>query len=294
MAASDVKSIELIDRSGRKRQLTLRSLASQEDYDRCLTLEKKTWGPDFSECVPTSMLMINQKVGGISAGAFAEDGSMAALIYGLTGFYQSRPSHWSHIMAVAEEYKNLGLGIEMKRYQRECLLAAGVDHMRWTYDPLESRNAHLNLNRLGALPVEYVHDIYGPGDSSGLHAGIGTDRFIVYWDLTGERTRDILADGGLRVDREWWSLVPVINIDGSGHPLRAHFELPAEAAVRVAVPDNIQAAKQGGPDAGMHWRSCTRRALAGYMGRGYKVCNFFRDPSGGLSYYGLTREEERP
>jgi len=278
MSGHDSKRIELRDAAGRSHVLILRPLATQDDYERCLALEKVTWGQQFSECVPTSMLMINQKVGGITAGAFTEDGTMAALIYGLAGFYKGRPSHWSHIMAVAAAYKDLGLGIQMKRYQRECLLAAGVDHMRWTYDPLESRNAHLNLNRLGARPIDYVQDIYGPGDTSGLHAGIGTDRFIVYWDLLSERSLALLNDERPAHDLQRWQRAPVVNADASGTPLPGLFEMPDADAVRVAVPANIQAAKLAGPAAGKRWRACARPALAGYIGMGYTDRDFYPDP----------------
>ena len=86
----------------KKLKICIRSLRNQEDYDRFIELERVTWGQDFAECVPASMLMINQKVGGLSGGAFTETGEMVGLIYGLTGYKQGHVSHWSHMMAVSE------------------------------------------------------------------------------------------------------------------------------------------------------------------------------------------------
>ena len=87
------------------------------------------------------------------------------------------------------------MGWALKAYQREVLLERGITTMFWTFDPLESRNAHLNLNKLGAVADEYVQDMYGQTDSP-LHRGIGTDRFIPRWDLSSEAVADRMAGDG--------------------------------------------------------------------------------------------------
>src|SRR6201999_2681869 len=106
--------------------------------------------------------------------------------FGLTGVRGGRLVHWSHMLAVAPGARDLGLGTRLKLFQRDLLRELGVLSVLWTYDPLEARNAHLNLNRLGAEVVEYVEDMYAGEMGSDLAEGIGTDRFIVDWRIDGE------------------------------------------------------------------------------------------------------------
>src|SRR5437667_12360654 len=100
--------------------------------------------------------------------------------------------HWSHMLAVRERARDAGLGIRLKLYQRELLLKNGVDTARWTFDPLVAKNAHINLNRLGAVVVEHVENMYGESNST-LHAGLGTDRFVVEWRLADKRVARVIA-----------------------------------------------------------------------------------------------------
>ncbi|HYO12137.1 MAG TPA: GNAT family N-acetyltransferase, partial [Thermoanaerobaculia bacterium] len=115
--------------------LTFRPLSSLPDYEACIELQRMTWGRDFSDVVPLSILKIVQKVGGIAAGAFAPDGRMLGFIFGVTGVRDGRPLHWSHMLAVDPEARDLGLGTRLKLYQRELLVQSGVEEMQWTYDP---------------------------------------------------------------------------------------------------------------------------------------------------------------
>ena len=141
--------------------IELRSLNSDADYEAAIDLQRQTWGTRFEDTVPSTILMISQKMSGVLVGAFDEDGRMLGFLYGLSGFRYGRRAHWSHMLAVAREARGRGLGRELKVFQRELLLPLGVETVYWTYDPLVARNANLNLNRLGALPVEYVVHMYG-------------------------------------------------------------------------------------------------------------------------------------
>src|SRR5205085_3600896 len=136
-----------------------------------------TWGESFAEAVPGSILKICQKVGGVAAGAFEVGGEerLLGFVFGLTGVRHGRLAHWSHMLAVLPEARDLGLGTRLKLYQRDLLLPLGVESVLWTFDPLEARNAHLNLNRLGAEVLEYVEDMYAGELGSELSKGIGTD-----------------------------------------------------------------------------------------------------------------------
>ncbi len=157
--------------------ITLRSLERLHDFEACVELQRETWGRDFSSCVPAPVLMVAQKIGGVTAGAFDADERLVGFVFGITGYTGGRPLHWSHMLAVREDARDAGLGIKLKMYQRELLLQQGVDTARWTFDPLVAKNAHINLNRLGAVVVEHVENMYGDSNST-LHAGLGTDRFV--------------------------------------------------------------------------------------------------------------------
>jgi predicted GNAT superfamily acetyltransferase len=266
--------------------LTFRPFSSLADYAACVELQRETWGRDFSDVVPLSILKITQKAGGIAAGAFSAQGHLLAFVYGLTGFVDGRPFHWSHMLAVAPAARDLGLGTRLKLYQRDLLLPAGVEEVRWTFDPLEARNAHLNLNHLGAEVAEYVEDMYEGEEGSELFAGIGTDRFILSWKIAGARVEGALADhraGAAEPFRE----APVVNPGGEVRELTDH------PRVRIEIPESIQARKAGRPDEAAAWRQSTRRAFEEYLARGYRVETFYREPAGDAErrcFYGLERD----
>ena len=146
--------------------VTLRSLETLADFEACVELQRETWGRDFSGCVPASVLMVVHKVGGVTAGAFDEDGHLVGFVFGITGYTDGRPLHWSHMLAVREGARGSGVGVRLKLYQRELLLAGGVHTARWTFDPLVAKNAHVNLNRLGAIVTDYVENMYGDSNSA--------------------------------------------------------------------------------------------------------------------------------
>lgn len=268
--------------NGQPPEVALRPLESAEDYRACVELQRITWGRDFSDLVPASILKISQKVGGIAAGAFAPDGRMLGFVWGLTGIRDRRPFHWSHMLAVAPEGRDLGLGTRLKLFQRELLLPLGVEEVEWTYDPLEARNAHLNLNRLGAEVKEYVEEMYADEMGSELARGIGTDRFIVCWKIASPRVEEAVA-GGLRVDPERFRDAPIVGLEAAeeGSPL------PDASRVRVEIPESIQDVKGEDIERAAAWRAATRRAFQHYFGRGCRVEAYIRD--GDRRFYGLTR-----
>jgi predicted GNAT superfamily acetyltransferase len=226
--------------------------------------------------------------------------------------------HWSHMLAVAPGARDLRLGTRLKLYQRELLLALGVEEVEWTYDPLEARNAHLNFNLLGAEAVEYVEDMYEGEMGSELARGLGTDRFIVLWRLADERARAAAARaaggssgapaaqapapaavGGAAADAvpgspaavaaARFAAAPIVDAAPAtpaapaGAGLAA---LPEAPRVRIEVPARIQDFKDREPARALAYRHGTRRAFETYLARGYRVTSFYRD-SDGRCFYGV-------
>lgn len=263
----------------------LRPLSTPEDRAACQELQRETWGRPFSELVPGSLLQVAQKVGGVAAGAFGPDGALLGFVFGLTGVRAGRLVHWSHMLAVHPGARDLGLGRRLKLYQRELLLPLGVEAVLWTYDPLEARNAHLNLMRLGAEVEEYVEEMYAGEMESELARGIGTDRFVLAWRIGGERVARALAgDGrGLAGEAERFRDAPVLNPEGA---LPAHLDrrLAGAGRLRVEVPATIQSLKAERPEEARAWRLGTRRALAEALSHGYRVAAFLRAGDGRCYY----------
>jgi predicted GNAT superfamily acetyltransferase len=260
--------------------LTFRQLSSLADYQACVELQRATWGRSFSDVVPLSLLKVTQKAGGIAAGAFSPRGDLLAFVYGLTGFVDHRPFHWSHMLAVDREARDLGLGTRLKLYQRDLLLPMGVEEVRWTFDPLEARNAHLNFNHLGAEVAEYVENMYEGEEGSELFEEIGTDRFILSWKIASPRVERALADQRAG-SAEPFHGAPVVN------PGAAAGDLPEAPHVRIEIPESIQDLKAERPGSGAAWRESTRRAFQRYLGLGYRVEAFYRDAEERRCWYGL-------
>ena len=163
--------------------MKIRPFESHEDRAQCVALQQLTWGSDFTEKVPAAMLLVAQKLGGVCAGAFDDDGQMRGFVFGVTGLRDGKIVHWSDMLAVHPDAQGQKLGEQLKEFQRAQCRELGISTIYWTYDPLVARNAHLNLNRMGARVDEFVVAMYGEGTNSPLQGDMPTDRFIVSWPV---------------------------------------------------------------------------------------------------------------
>ncbi|NUO63263.1 MAG: hypothetical protein HOQ34_06815 [Gemmatimonadaceae bacterium] len=247
-------------------RITIRPLRTDAELHSCVELQKLTWGADYDEFVPPSILTVAQKIGGVAAGAFDERDAMLGFVFGMAGVREGKIIHWSDMLAVRPAARDRGIGRRLQEFQREAARASGAESMYWSYDPLVARNAHLNFNRLGVRVAEYVEDMYG-SSASELHRGLGTDRFIVAWPLNaGVRGQ---ADG-TAVDAvpDAWRLAPVVpdepGISGATQP----------AVLRVEIPSDIVKLRDARPDEAARWRASTRTAFQWAMANGYDVVRF--------------------
>ena len=264
--------------------IAIRAIESPRDLDACLHLQEMTWGKDFSELVPPGILKIVQKVGGIAAGAFDESDELVGFVFGISGVRNHKPAHWSHMLAVVPGHMNAGLGHKLKEYQRRRLLELEIGRMYWTFDPLVARNAHFNINRLGVSIEQYVEDMYGEGDRGKLDSIIGTDRFIADWDLLGGNPRKpiLIPD----------SFETVNSVFGDGRPSPSTVRVTDDTPILVEIPEDIGDVKLDSPTEAKAWRKNTRNALGTYLGRGYRVTGFARQPDTHRCMYELRKEAD--
>jgi predicted GNAT superfamily acetyltransferase len=259
--------------------LDVRPVASLAEYRACAALQAEVWGEDF-ECVPASVLQVATYVGGICLGAFLPDGELCGLVFGLSGTQDGKPMHWSHLLAVRESARNLGVGRVLKERQRELLASRGIPEMRWSFDPMIVKNAHLNLNRLGARVVRYVPDMYGITESP-LHHGLATDRLVVAWPTSGASApRESSAPP---------APAPILTAEPQPDDdvLTPGDRTPA--SVWIEVPADFQKLLATSPRAARAWHAAVREHFLWALGHGYIVTRFHRDAITSRCFYVLER-----
>jgi predicted GNAT superfamily acetyltransferase len=253
----------------------IRPLATHDERAEAVRIQEETWGATFSERIPAAMLLVAEETGGIAAAAFSPDGRMLGFIFGVSGVRGGALVHWSDMLAVRAEAQGRRLGEALKRYQRDRCRALGVDAMYWTYDPFVARNAHINLNILGAAVDEFVPDMYGAVTNSPMHGSLGTDRFIVRWAVRDEPA-PMSADPVM--------LSGAVAVGGSPRDVAADASLPAAPLVTVRIPRDYQALLSGDVAMAKAWRVSARRAFAHYLALGYRVTAFVSGGAGDATY----------
>ena len=159
--------------------LELRRCHGIEDFRACVLLQKEVWNFSDAELVPLRMFVVADKVGGQVMGAF-EGNSMVGFALSVPGTRSGHIYLHSHMLAVRKDYRNAGLGRRLKLMQREDALSRGIELIEWTFDPLEIKNAYLNIEKLGSIARRYNINQYGI-TSSPLQGGLPSDRLIAEW-----------------------------------------------------------------------------------------------------------------
>lgn len=273
--------------------LSIRPLTTVAELRACEVLQRQVWAlPDALEIVPSHLLVTVERNGGLLLGAF--DGErLAGFVFGFPGFSPNgKLKHCSHMMGVAPGYQGRGVGYRLKLAQREAVLEQGIDLVTWTYDPLESRNAYLNIHKLGCVCRTYVRDYYGPL-SDGLSAGLPTDRFQVEWWIGSERVRRrLVGESSPRLaDAVAQANDTERTTGGSLAPGRGNLGLD-DRTIRWEIPADYQVLKAADPALALDWRLAVRGLSEAYFAAGYTVVDFVHDrtPNGGRSYYILTAD----
>jgi predicted GNAT superfamily acetyltransferase len=172
-------------------KVTIRPCHTIEEFEEMVELEFRVWEFGERDVVPSQMYVVAAKIGGQIFGAFVED-KMAGFALAYPGIRDGQPYLHSHMAAVLPKFRDVGIGRMLKLAQRDDALSRGISLIEWTFDPLQPRNAHFNLCRLGVVARRYLIDVYGH-TSSPLHAGLPTDRLVAAWHLDSQRVADVLA-----------------------------------------------------------------------------------------------------
>lgn len=271
----------------------LRDLHTIDEYRQVVDLEREIWGyTDVSDLITLPVFIITMKRGGILIGAFDESERMVGFVFSLVGIKEGRITHWSHMLGVLPDYRSSGLGRQLKLAQRERALAAGVDLIEWTFDPMQAVNAHLNFTRLGVVSDEYCRNVYGESTST-LHRGTPTDRLIVQWNIREphvERRLDPVSAIHLRAPEA--VAAPVINhttmVGGRLATTSLDLGIQAERAW-LEIPVAFTELQQETPALALEWRMRTREAFEAYLSRGYRVIDFVLDRGNSRGRYLLSR-----
>ena len=176
--------------------LTIRKCSSLEEMRACFALQREVWNFSDAELVPVRLFVVADKIGGQVVGAFDKE-NLVGFALAIPGLRNGHAYLHSQMLAVRREYRNAGLGRRLKLFQRDEALGRGIELMEWTFDPLEIKNAYLNIEKLGAIARRYNVNQYGV-TSSPLQGGLPSDRLIAEWWMKSERVKTVLAGGRRR------------------------------------------------------------------------------------------------
>jgi len=174
-------------------RLTIRKCESLEEMQAAFALQKEVWKFTDAELVPIRIFVLASKIGGHVIGAFDRN-EMVSFALAIPGNRNAHSFLYSHMLAVRQQYRNVGLGRRMKLFQRDDAIARGFELMEWTFDPLEIKNAYLNLEKLGAIARRYNTNQYGI-TTSPLQGGLPSDRLVAEWWLKSRRVEKVLGEG---------------------------------------------------------------------------------------------------
>jgi predicted GNAT superfamily acetyltransferase len=176
----------------------IREVLSIEEYDACIELQRAVFGLPDLEISPRRHLIVSRQAGGWTLGAF-DEGRLVGFVHHLAAVRGDEIFGYSHMMAVAADYQNRGVGAQLKWAQRARAVSEGRDFIKWTFEPLRARNAHFNLNRLGVVVREYAVNFYGtdyvtnPAEKAAGATGMDSDRLFASWELRSPRVEALAA-----------------------------------------------------------------------------------------------------
>ncbi|MDN7228116.1 GNAT family N-acetyltransferase [Planococcus sp. N064] len=268
------------------KDITLRKLESNADMRLIQQLERDVW--DMSP-VPTHQTFTASKNGGILVGAFDGE-ALVGYCYGFAGFKDGKTYLCSHMMGILPAYQSMGIGKRLKLEQRSIAKQMGYDLITWTFDPLESRNAHLNTSKLFGISRTYIEDCYGEMDD-GLNRGLPTDRLQIEWWISSGR-----VEGSWTPEVDEYRNPFDISRSSLGFPVLQlpENDLPQGAeGYEVPVPQDFQTIKKQEPGLALDWRMKIRSVFQYLFEAGFAVTGV-RKAEAGVHYYQFVPTDTIP
>lgn len=283
----------------------IRPLKTLDDFHAAEEVQRAAWDSDDIDIAPLHIMLTIAKSGGVALGAFAQD-QLVGFVLGFLGtsnrYGAEAPAvvqlkHCSHMLGILPDWQNRGVGYALKVAQREAVLNQGLRLMTWTYDPLESKNARLNIAKLGAVCNTYIVDLYGELNDD-LNRGLATDRFQVDWWIAARRieTRLTRQRPPLKLQHYLDVGTPIVNPaqwDAGELPLCPEpIELPAADRFLVEFPADFQRIKRAAGQLAVAWRLHLRSICTQAFSSGYTVIDYVHEAGRrARSYYILQRIE---
>jgi len=276
---------------------TIRLLVTPQEMTAVEALQRLVWSGSETDVIPVHMLLAAVHNGGIILGAF-DKGDLVGVVFCFPGISNTpaglQIKHHSHILAVHPDRIGEGIGYNLKRAQRRMVHKQGLELITWTYDPLLSRNAHINITRLGAVCKTYLRSEYGDMQD-GLNAGLPSDRFKVDWWLRSNRVKRRLSRpsrAGYTLDHhlaENAVLFEAVSARGNYPRPPKVDQIPKDKRLVVEIPFEFQSLKAADLSLAHDWRMETRKIFEAAFARGYMVMDFVH--SGARSFYILAPED---
>jgi predicted GNAT superfamily acetyltransferase len=259
------------------KEFHLRRVGKPEEFRAVEEVQREAWGLGAEVPVPGAVQRGFQDNGGLVLGAFV-DIYLAGFTMSFLGWDGSSLYHYSHLTGIRPEYQNHHVGLRLKLFQREEVQRQGLNQIRWVFDPLQSRNAHVAIRRLGGVPDRYLVHYFGQLDSA-ANAGIETDRLRLVWDLAAPRTEERIA-GKFPTPAEdaarWRRSTAILEtkVGDSGIRLPAAVDEPTAAEVHLEVPFDLRLVREHEPAALRTWRHAGRDAFRAAFDAGYRIDDF--------------------
>ena len=264
-----------------KPAIIIRNLTTIEELEAVLRLEKEVWGFEDADVTPLTLAVAMNAAGSIWLGAFNKD-VLVGFAFAFPSLEEGKIGFHSHTLAVHPAFDNRGLGYQLKLAQRDRALARGIAEITWTFDPLRSRNAHLNFAKLGVISSSYRLDFYGAQTSSSLHTN-GTDRLWVTWRLADSRVEERVKGRSRRTETldALALLEPLVRFNGDGNPAEADLRHAlSRQRIAIEIPGDIGQMESSDIGRARQWRLATRRAFTEALNAGFTVTEFCRSIRG--------------
>jgi predicted GNAT superfamily acetyltransferase len=267
----------------------MRTLQKLEDMHEAVELQKTYWGTDLESVVPAHMLFSLATSGGHVIAAFDGD-KMVAVVIGFLGTDIQEPNRpamanlriVSKRMIVLPEYRGQGVGYKLKKRQREFAMRQGIRLVTWTFDPMLTANAHLNIRKLGAISTSYLEDYYGTSNEGGLSRTGSSDRLIVEWWVTNRRVEERLngSRGLINLNQYLEADTPIVNassMNGTGLIVPSdNFDVPTGSLGLVEIPVTYEGLIRDNMPLAVRWQGHIREVMQSLLANGYIITDFVR------------------